>query len=127
MDKAALARLLDDVRAGRLDVEAAAARLSALPYEDLGFAKVDHHRALRAGGPEAVFCPGKTAEQVVAIVGRLAAQQPNVLATPRGGTTAAAVQAAGLPCTYHALARLLVVRPEPTEGLGLIAVAAAGT
>ncbi len=127
MDKAALARLLEDVRAGRVDVDAAAARLSALPYEDLGFAKVDHHRALRAGGPEAVFCPGKTPEQVVAIVGRLAAHHPNVLATRCDATMAAAVQAAGLPCVYHAVPRLLVVRPEPTEGLGLIAVAAAGT
>jgi len=127
MDKAALARLLDDVRAGRLDVEAAAARLAGLPYEDLGFAKVDHHRALRAGGPEAVFCPGKSPQQVVAIVGRLAAHQPNVLATRCEAATAAAVAAAGLPCTYHETARLLVVRPEAVEGIGLIVIAAAGT
>jgi hypothetical protein len=127
MDKASLARLLEDVRAGRLDVEAAAARLTTLPYEDLGFAKVDHHRALRAGGPEAVFCPGKTAAQVVAIVGRLAAHQPNVLATRCDAATAAAVNASGLPCMYHELARLLVVRPEPVDGIGLVAVAAAGT
>jgi hypothetical protein len=127
MDKASLARLLEDVRAGRLDVEAAAGRLSALPYEDLGFAKVDHHRALRAGGPEAVFCPGKSPEQVVAIVGCLAAQLPNVLATRCDAGAAAAVKAAGLPCVYHELPRLLVVRPEPVDGIGLIAVAAAGT
>jgi pyridinium-3,5-biscarboxylic acid mononucleotide synthase len=127
MDKAALARLLDDVRAGRVDVAAAAARLSALPYEDLGFAKVDHHRALRAGGPEAVFCPGKSPAQVVAIVSRLAAHQPNVLATRCEATTAAAVAAAGLPCAYHEGPRLLVVRPEVVEGVGLVVVAAAGT
>jgi len=127
VDRAALARLLDDVRAGRLDVEAAASRLAGLPYEDLGFAKVDHHRALRAGGPEAVFCPGKTPEQVVAIVGRLAAHGPNVLATRCDAVTAAAVEAAGLPCAYHPLARILVVRPETVESLGLIVIAAAGT
>lgn len=127
MDRASLARLLDDVRAGRVDVESAAARLAALPYEDLGFAKVDHHRALRAGGPEAVFCPGKTPEQVVAIVTRLAAHHANVVATRCDATTAAAVKASGLACAYHALPRLLVARPEPTEGVGLIAVAAAGT
>jgi len=127
MDKASLARLLEDVRAGRVEVEAAAATLAALPYEDLGFAKVDHHRALRAGGPEAVFCPGKTPEQVVAIVSRLSAHHANVLATRCDAATAAAVEASGLACTYHPLPRLLVVRPEPTEGLGLIAVAAAGT
>ena len=127
MDRAALARLLEDVRAGRLDVEAAAGRLAGLPYEDLGFAKVDHHRALRAGGPEAVFCPGKTPEQVVAIVGRLAAHSPNVLATRCDAVTAAAVEAAGLPCAYHPLARILVVRPETVESIGLIVIAAAGT
>jgi pyridinium-3,5-biscarboxylic acid mononucleotide synthase len=127
VDKDVLRRMLDDVQRGRASVEAALARLAGLPFEDLGFAKVDHHRALRAGGPEAVFCPGKTAEQVVAIVGRLAAQHANVLATRCQPGTAEAVAAAGLPCRYHALAHLLVVRPEPVDGVGLIVVAAAGT
>ena len=127
MDKDVLRRMLDDVQRGHVSVDAALARLAGLPFEDLGFAKVDHHRALRAGGPEAVYCPGKTAEQVVAIVGRLAAQHANVLATRCESATAEAVAAAGLPCRYHALARLLVVRPEPVDGVGLIVVAAAGT
>ena len=127
MDKDTLRRLLDEVQAGRLGVDAALARLAGLPFEDLGFAKVDHHRALRAGGPEAVFCPGKTAEQVIAIVSRLAAHHANVLATRCEPAVAAAVEAAGVPCAYHADARLLVVRPEPVDGVGLIVVAAAGT
>jgi NCAIR mutase (PurE)-related protein len=127
MDSAALRRLLDDVQAGRLSVEAASARLAGLPYEDLGFAKLDHHRALRAGAPEAVFCPGKTAEQVIAIVRRLADHHANVLATRCEPAVAAAVEAAGVPCAYHSAARLLVVRPEPVEGVGLIVVGAAGT
>jgi NCAIR mutase (PurE)-related protein len=120
-------RLLEDVQAGRLSVEAAVGRLAALPFEDLGFARVDHHRALRAGGPEAVFCPGKSPAQVLAIVTRLAAHHANVLATRCEPAVAAAVEAAGLACAYHATARLLVVRPEPVEGVGLIVVAAAGT
>ena len=127
MDKDTLRRLLDEVQAGRLGVDAALARLAGLPFEDLGFAKVDHHRALRAGGPEAVFCPGKTAEQVIAIVSRLAVHHANVLATRCEAAVAAAVEAAGVPCLYHAGARLLVVRPEPVDGVGLIVVAAAGT
>ncbi len=102
-------------------------RLRGLPYEDLGFAKVDHHRALRGGAAEAVFCPGKTPEQVVAIVERLAERHANVLATRAGSDVAAAVAAAGLPHVYHSLARLLVVRPEPIDALGLIVVASAGT
>jgi NCAIR mutase (PurE)-related protein len=127
VDKDALRRLLDEVQLGRLAVDDALARLAGLPFEDLGFAKVDHHRALRAGGPEAVFCPGKTTEQVIAIVRRLAAHHANVLATRCEAATAAAVEAAGVPCVYHPLARLLVVRPELVEGVGLIVVAAAGT
>jgi pyridinium-3,5-biscarboxylic acid mononucleotide synthase len=127
VDKDALRRLLDEVQLGRLAVDDALARLAGLPFEDLGFAKVDHHRALRAGGPEAVFCPGKTTEQVIAIVRRLAAHHANVLATRCETATAAAVEAAGVPCVYHPLARLLVVRPERVEGVGLIVVAAAGT
>ena len=120
-------RLLEDVQAGRLDVTAAADRLRRLPYEDLRFAKVDHHRALRGGAAEAVFCPGKTPEQVVAIVRRLAEHHANVLATRASADVAAAVAGAGLPHVYHAGARLVVVRPEPAEAVGLVVVAAAGT
>ena len=79
------------------------------------------------GAPEAIFCPGKTPEQVVTIARRLAAEHVNVLATRAEAPTVAAVAAAGLPHVYHADARLLIVRPAPTEGLGLIVVAAAGT
>ena len=127
MDRDALRGMLDEVQRGRLGVDAALARLAGLPFEDLGFAKVDHHRALRAGGPEAVFCPGKTPEQVVAIVGRLAEHHVNVLATRCEASVAAAVEASGLPCQYHSIARLLVVRPVSVDGVGLIVVAAAGT
>jgi NCAIR mutase (PurE)-related protein len=127
VDREAARRLLQDVQAGHLGVDDALSRLAGLPFEDLGFARVDHHRALRAGGPEAVFCPGKTPEQVTAIVARLAAHHANVLATRCEPAVAAAVEAAGLPCVYHALPRLLVVRPEPVEGVGLVVVAAAGT
>ena len=95
MDRNAIRRLLEEVQAGRLDVEAAAARLRRLPYEDLRFAKVDHHRALRGGAAEAVFCPGKSPGQVVAIVRRLAEHHANVLATRAGADVAAAVAAAG--------------------------------
>ena len=127
MDKDVLRQMLDDVQHSRVSVEAALTRLAGLPFEDLGFAKIDHHRALRAGGPEAVFCPGKTPEQVIAIVGRLIEHHVNVLATRCEASVAAAVAAAGLPCRYHATARLLVVRPAAVDGVGLIVVAAAGT
>src|SRR5919108_2071886 len=127
MDSDKLRELLDEVAAGRVAPAAAFERLRRLPYDDLGFAKVDLHRALRAGGAEAVFCPGKTPEQVVGILRALVREHVNVLATRAEPTVAAAVAAAGLPHVYHALPRLIVARPEPREGVGLIAVAAAGT
>src|SRR5438552_2763827 len=73
--------LLEQVRTGAVDIDAALERLRHMPFEDLGFAKIDHHRALRVGIPEVVFGPGKTPDQVCAIVAKLAAQSPNVLVT----------------------------------------------
>ena len=78
MDEPALRRLLDDVRSGALSPDDAVARLRRLPFADLGFARIDHHRALRQGFAEAVYSPGKTAEQCAAIVAEL-------LAEPHGG------------------------------------------
>lgn len=127
MDREAIRRLLEAVSEGRLGVEDAVARLRTLPYEDLGFARVDHHRALRGGAPEAIFCQGKTAAQVVAIAGRLAAHHANVLATRVSDEVVAAFAASGLPHRHHPDARLVVVRPEPVDGIGLVVVAAAGT
>src|SRR6267378_4037877 len=124
MDSDRLQRLLDDVAAGRVSADDAFARLRRLPYDDLGFAKVDLHRALRAGGPEAIYCPGKTPAQVVAMLQRLVVEHSNILATR---ADVAAVAAAELPHVWHPVARLVVARPERREGVGLIVVAAAGT
>src|SRR5450432_1116918 len=73
--------LLEGVRSGATDVDAAVERMRHMPFEDMGFAKLDHHRALRHGLPEVVFALGKTLEQVLAITGRLAERSPNVLVT----------------------------------------------
>jgi NCAIR mutase (PurE)-related protein len=85
MDPAALRRLLDDVRSGACSPDDAVQRLRRLPFADLGFAKVDHHRALRQGFPEAVYGPGKTAEQCSAIVGELLSDA-GIGGGPGGGT-----------------------------------------
>jgi NCAIR mutase (PurE)-related protein len=127
LDREALRGLLEAVSEKRIDVEEAVARLRTLPYENLGFARIDHHRALRGGAPEAIFCQGKTPAQVVAIAERLAAHHPNILATRASDEVAAAIAASGLPHRHHAEARLVVVRPEPGESIGLMVVAAAGT
>jgi NCAIR mutase (PurE)-related protein len=127
MDRDSLRDLLEQLQAGRVSVAGAEARLRALPFEDLGFAKVDHHRALRGGAPEAVFCEGKTPAQIVAILERLVAHHPNVLATRARSEVAMAVDGAGIPHLYHSDARVIVARPERLDGVGLIAVVAAGT
>ena len=75
MDEPAVRRLLEDVRTGALSADDAVARLQRLPYADLGFAKVDHHRTLRQGLPEAVYGPGKTPEQCAAIVAELLTEE----------------------------------------------------
>ena len=80
MDQDHLRTLLEQVRAGAVEIDAALERLRHLPYEDLGFAKVDHHRALRHGMPEVIFGKGKTPDQISAIVNTLLATSQNVLA-----------------------------------------------
>src|SRR3989449_10121592 len=117
MDSERLRALLDAVAGGRMTAEDAMARLRDLPYADLGFAKVDLHRALRAGGAEAIFCPGKTPAQVVAILERLVIDHVNVIATRADEAVVAAVARAGLPHVRPPLARLIVARPEPREGI----------
>ena len=75
VDEATLRQLLDDVRAGTVSADDAVTRLRRLPFVDLGFARVDHHRALRQGMPEAVYAPGKTSEQCASIVAELLAEE----------------------------------------------------
>ena len=127
MDIERLRDLLTAVQSGALAPADALARLRSLPYEDLGFAKLDTHRALRAGAPEVVFCPGKTADQVVRILARLAEDHRNILATRADPSVHEAAVHAGLRVAYHAEARLLVTNPEAVEGVGLIVVVSAGT
>src|SRR5437763_17141729 len=81
MDQQQLRKLLEDVRAGDVEPGAALERLRHMPFEDIGFAKVDHHRALRQGMPEVIFGQGKSPEQIVEIFARLLERSPNVLAT----------------------------------------------
>jgi NCAIR mutase (PurE)-related protein len=128
MDPKDLQALLEAVRDGRTTPDDAAQRLRNLPYEDLGFAKVDHHRALRRGFPEAVFGSGKTPEQIEAIVGRIASRGQNVLVTRTIPEVHRRVQTAYPTAQYHEAARCLTVEVAPPTRLpGRVAVVAAGT
>jgi hypothetical protein len=127
VDREKVRALLEAVAGGTVSSDQALAQLRALPFEDLRFARVDLHRSLRHGVPEAVFCQGKTPEQVVAIVRRLAEHHDNLLATRAAPDVVAALLASGLPCRLHEAARLVVVKPTAREGVGLIVVVSAGT
>jgi hypothetical protein len=127
VDREKVKQLLEAVAAGALAPELALARLRDMPVDDLRFARVDFHRSLRHGVPEAVFCQGKTAAQVVAIVGKLAEAHDNILATRANAAVIAALEGSGLPVEVHAEARVVVVKPRRQERLGLIVVVSAGT
>ena len=109
MDPRDLKELLEKVSKGVLSPDEAAARLATLPYEDLGFAKLDHHRALRRGFPEAIFGAGKTPEQILAIVGRIAARGQRVLVTRTNAEVHARVAAVQPKARFHEAARCITV------------------
>jgi NCAIR mutase (PurE)-related protein len=125
MDESTLRQLLEDVRSGDLEADEAVRRLRRLPFADLGFARVDHHRSLRQGMPEAVYAPGKTPDQCAAIVAELLAEGSGpVLLTRVDDTQAAAALALNPDATRRA--RTLVWRPAPVRP-GRVLVLTAGT
>jgi len=129
MDRERLADLLHDVQRGACSIDEAIDRLRTLPYEDLGFARLDHHRSLRNGFPEVVFGQGKTPDQIVAIAERLAAAGDNVLVTRLAPDVGERLVAAVDGFTYHAVARVAVRRARAAEprGDGTVLVVSAGT
>jgi hypothetical protein len=126
-----LEALLAEVAAGRLAPDAALDRLRRLPFEDLAFARIDHHRSLRQGQPEAVFCEGKTAEQVVSICERLAAMAGSFIGTRCSEHHVAALRRAFPKAVWTPLARTVHLLPEgatmASPDTGTILVVSAGT
>jgi hypothetical protein len=121
-------KLFDAVRMGKLTPDDAVQRLRHLPFEDLGFAKVDHHRALRAGMPEVIFGEKKTPAHMAEIFARLAKHGGNVLATHANEKQFAAVKKKVRGAEYRVLARAIVLqRDEKQYGKGIVAVVSAGT
>ncbi|MCY0874965.1 MAG: nickel pincer cofactor biosynthesis protein LarB [Firmicutes bacterium] len=120
--------LLQAVQDGRVSVPEAEERLKHLHTEDLGFASVDHHRALRQGVPEVIFGQGKTREQIVAIVESLHRRDADaILVTRVGQEVYDDVREVAPTAVYHELARLVVVEARPRAKVGRIAVVCAGT
>ena len=128
MNAESIRKLFEQVRKGKITPDDAVSRLRHLPFEDLGFAKVDHHRALRAGMPEVILGQGKTPAQVAEIFARLAKHGGNVLATRASEKQFAAVKKKVRSAEYHNLARAIALQRDPTKyGKGIVAVVSAGT
>lgn len=128
MDESYLAHLLERVRSGEISTPAALEELRLLPYQDLYDVKLDHHRALRTGFPEVIFCQGKTPEQVARIFTELARRNDTVLGTRATAEMAAATVAAVPDAVYHEVPRCLVLQRGPAiPGKPGVAVLSAGT
>jgi NCAIR mutase (PurE)-related protein len=129
MDVKLLEQLLEEVQAGRVSPAQALERLRHLPFEDLGFARVDHHRALRQGFPEVVFAPGKDVGQLRGIISALTAGSDHILVTRLAPDKAEILLADFPEARYHPLSQALTLsRGEvPDRGRGVIVVISAGT
>ncbi len=128
MDQAYLTKLMEQVASGKTTPEAAVERLKDLPFEDLGFANIDHHRNLRTGYPEAVFCQGKKPEQIAAIMKGLAEKNKNVIGTRAVKEDYEAVKQVLPKAEFHEDARMIVVMEETAPRReGTIAIVTAGT
>ena len=128
MNQSALRKLLEQVRDSQLSPEEAITRLRHLPFEDLGFAKIDHHRPLRVGMPEVIYAEGKTPEQVAEIFTRMAERTDNVLATRANRDRFEAVHARVPEAQFYPISGCIVLRRNHEKrGHGVVAVVCAGT
>ncbi|MFH1110270.1 MAG: nickel pincer cofactor biosynthesis protein LarB [Planctomycetota bacterium] len=128
MTESSLRELLESVRTGRQTIDAAVARLRAMPFEDLGFAKVDHHRSIRCGFPEVIYCEGKSTSQVAEIFTACARSGVNVIATRADRPAFDAVAETHAAAIYHETPRTITLRQrEKAPSTGTIAVVCAGT
>jgi pyridinium-3,5-biscarboxylic acid mononucleotide synthase len=127
MDHNHLKMLLENVKSGNLEPEAALERLKTLPFEDLGYARIDTHRCVRTGVPEVIYCEGKTMDQIQGIVTHIKVNHDNVLATRASEQVFEAIREVEPGCRYYTSARIVVINPKPIEKVGRIAVVCAGT
>ena len=132
MNAEQIKQLLEDVKSGVINIEDAISRLRHLPFEDLGFARIDHHRHIRCGFPEVIYCPGKTTGHIIDIFERLAQTGHNVMATRAGKDIFDAMVKTGKfdGLRYEELARIIALEQEqakPAQTDGFIAIVTAGT
>lgn len=128
MNRDEIKKLIEEVRAGRMDADQAADKLTYLPYEDISFARVDHHREVRLGFPEVILGEGKTVEQIFMISERILHNSSNLLISRTSEEVFEAVSKIAPGAQYHKEARMVsVIRDSTERGEGTIAVISAGT
>ncbi len=127
MHPSTIESLLRSVQTGSVSVANALEQLRTLPYEDLEFAKLDHHRALRHGSPEVILCEGKTEKQILTITRGLLKHKNPVLATRADATIARALKRVSRKAVYHQAARVVVIQSTPNPLQGDIVIVTAGT
>ncbi|MCP4580015.1 MAG: nickel pincer cofactor biosynthesis protein LarB [candidate division Zixibacteria bacterium] len=129
MEPKKIRKILQDVKSGKLDPEAALLKLKDLPFEDLGFAKLDHHRTLRTGIPEVIYAPGKTGAQIVKLVSRLYKDGVNTLVTRTDKKMFQKIKEKFQSATFNPDARIIHIpnRHKKSPGKGTILVVTAGT
>lgn len=127
MNPERLKQLLEDVKNGEVSIDEAVSRLKSLPYEDLGFAKVDYHRQLRRGFPEVIFCEGKTPSEVSAIIEKLQKSENNLLATRASVEIYEQVKKKFPQAQWYPRSRVIVMRNGNQKRIGNILVMSAGT
>jgi len=127
MDRSSLSLLLKHVQQGTLSIQQALDRLHTLPYENLGFARVDHHRTLRHGVPEAILCEGKTEAQIIAIAKGLIKKKVPVLATRATPSIARALKRISRRAVFEKDARVVVIQSKTVPPRGDVVIVSAGT
>ena len=123
MDRSDIEKLLKSVRSGRTGIPAAIDRLKHLPFEDVVFAHIDHHRSLRHGMPEVIYCEGKTIEQIVGIAKRMLVHKSGIIATRAAPSAFRALKKLDRRAVYHKASRAIVIRHKelkPTKGVVLV-------
>src|SRR5262249_37132009 len=128
MTEEKIRQILNDFKCGSLPESDALEQLRMLPFEDLGFANVDHHRSLRQGFPEVIFGAGKSSEQVAKIVRSMTRNQHNILVTRATEDQYRGIREVAPEAEFHAVARTIVIQKDETiRGTGTVMVVSAGT
>ena len=121
--------LLEEVKNGDIDIDLAIDKLKDLPYEDIGYANIDHHRQIRNGYPEVIYCEGKSDEHILGIIKRMKEKGSNILGTRCRKDTYEKVKNVYPNCEYEELSRILKIQNKPIKnvGKGKIVVVTGGT